>query len=188
MRYLLLCLLSFSLFAQENCQITIDRDDVNVGWVAFKTPSKVGVGGRFRSLGIEKTLKAKSWEELFNSTKFNIDSASTSTKNTGRDAKIVKYFFQPMIGGLNISGGFKYVDNEEVTLVLKMNGIENKIPMAISVKDDTLNAKGVLDVFDFSMKKSLLGINQACYELHEGKTWNDVEINFSMKFKKECKK
>lgn len=184
---LILSILSFSVFAND-CKISVDKSDVSVGWVAFKTPAKVGVGGKFRDLGIPKVLKSDSWEKLFNTTKFSIDSASLHTKNTGRDAKILKYFFQPMIGGLNITGGFEYVDDEEVTLVLKMNGVEQKIPMALTERDSVLSAKGVIDVYDFSLKKSLLGINQACYDLHEGKTWNDVEINFSMKYKKDCKK
>lgn len=183
----LLLLLTVESFAQSDCKISVKADDVNVEWVAYKTPSKVGVGGKFRSLGIPSELSAKNWEELFNATKFSIDSASLHTRNTGRDAKILKYFFQPMLGGLNLTGGFKYVDKDKIILNLKMNGIEQNIPMSVSENENSLDAKGVLDIYDFSMKKSLLGINQACYELHEGKTWNDVDIKFSMKFTKTCK-
>jgi hypothetical protein len=181
-----LSLVSLMVPVHAACTYTINKDDVNVNWKAFKTPAKVGVGGRFRELGIPKVIKADSVEKIFNNTKFNIDSASTATRNSGRDAKIVKFFFQPMLGGLNITGGFKYVDEEEVTLIVKMNSVEVKVPMKLTDKDNILTGTGVLDLYDFSMKKNLLGINQACYELHEGKTWNDVEIGFIMKYSKKC--
>lgn len=171
----------------KDCEYVVNKNDVQVNWTAFKTPSKVGVGGQFRDLGISDTLKGKGLKELFNTTKFNIDSASTYTRNSGRDAKIVKYFFQPMMGGLDITGGFEYVNESTLDLRIKMNGVEQKVPLKITDKDSTITAKGIIDVYDFSLKKSLMGINKACFDLHQGKTWNDVEIGFTLKYEKKCK-
>lgn len=177
--------LSASSFAKE-CKIVINKNDVLVNWTAFKTPAKVGVGGQFRNLGIPETISASNFKEIFNTTNFNIDSASVYTRNSGRDAKIVKYFFQPMMGGLDIKGSFQYESEESLTLKIKMNGVEQKVPLKLTTTENSVEAKGILDVFDFSMKKSLTGINQACFDLHQGKTWNDVEIGFSFKYTKNC--
>jgi hypothetical protein len=177
---------SLTSFAKD-CKYTVKGNNVEVSWTAFKTPSKVGVGGQFRELGLPEIIEASSLEELFNKTAFNIDSASVYTRNSGRDAKIVKYFFQPMMGGLNITGGFQYESQENISLKLKMNSVEQKIPMKITQTDNNIKGEGIIDVFDFSLKKSLMGINKACFDLHQGKTWNDVEIAFSFKFNKKCK-
>lgn len=170
----------------KNCKYIVDPSDVQVSWTAFKTPAKLGVGGQFRELGLPKSIEASSLEELFNKTTFNIDSASVYTRNSARDAKIVKFFFQPMMGGLNITGGFQYQSEEKVTLKLKMNSVQQKVPMKITQTGNSIKAEGIIDVFDFSLKKSLSGINKACFDLHQGKTWNDVEIAFAFNYEKKC--
>jgi hypothetical protein len=60
-----------------------------------------------------------------------------------------------------------------------MNKITKKVPMKYSYSDSVFSAKGVIDVFDFSANKALSSINKACFDAHQGKTWNDVTIAFS---------
>ena len=60
-----------------------------------------------------------------------------------------------------------------------MNGMHQTVPMTFHYEKGVLQAEGVIDLFDFSANKALSAINKACYDLHEGKTWNDVVIGFS---------
>lgn len=179
----------FSLFVSASfsaCKYEIEAKGVDVIWTAFKTPKKVGVKGEFKELGIKKEYKGESLESIFTGVKFDIDTSSTWTRNAGRDAKIVKYFFQPMIGGLSIKGSITEFDEDEMVLKLKMNKVEQVVPMSVKVDDKKVVANGVIDVLDFSLANSLKGINQACYDLHQGKTWNDVEIQLVAYYEKDC--
>jgi len=73
---------------------------------------------------------------------------------------------------------------KDVLLVdITMNSISLKIPMRYSVVNDKVSASGTIDLADFSMLKSLKSINKACYALHQGKTWQDVDISFEIKLK-----
>lgn len=175
------------VFAAEECTYKIDSENVQVSWTAFKTPKKIGVGGSFTKLGIANEYQGNTLAEALKTVKFSIDTNSVSTKNDDRDAKIVKFFFKAMKKGMNITGSIKDYSQKTIMLNLKMNGVTKEVPLIVDLKDDQIKADGVIDLFDFSMKKSLTGINKACLELHEGKTWNDVSISLQAKFSKACK-
>ena len=61
-----------------------------------------------------------------------------------------------------------------------VNGQELTIPMAFSLENSVINAKGTIDLFDFKAGDALASINKSCYDLHQGKTWNDVSISFTL--------
>lgn len=184
MRILLfLSLLSLGSFAQ--C-FSFNSADVEVKWVAFKTPSKVGVPGWFKSLGLKDFYTGKSYEEVLSGLTFNIDPSSTYTKNTDRDAKIVNFFFGKMVKD-KISGKIIKATDTEILIELNMNGVVKEVPLALTKKKNTLIATGVMDVYDFNLQDSLKGINKACEQLHLGKTWNDVELELRIKYSKSCR-
>lgn len=178
-------LLSTSLFA-ENCTYSIKASDLNLSWKAFKTPLKIGVGGKFNQLGV-KDQSASSLRDLVEGIKFDIDTNSTDTGNPDRDKKIVKFFFQNMDESSNITGETLILKKKVLTVRIKMNKFERDIPLNFTKTDNSFEAKGVIDVFDFGLNKSLAGINKACEALHEGKTWSDVEVVLSAKYSKSCK-
>ncbi len=57
------------------------------------------------------------------------------------------------------------------------------VPMNIDIKMEYLKLKGLIDLPDFNGTNALNSINRSCYDLHKGKTWNDVEIEFSTTIK-----
>ena len=67
-----------------------------------------------------------------------------------------------------------------------MNGVTKTIPMKLDFDDDEIEAEGHIDLADFNMLPSLSSITKACYDLHKGKTWQDVEIKFELKTRKHC--
>jgi hypothetical protein len=60
--------------------------------------------------------------------------------------------------------------------------------MKYSFSNGKLRAAGVIDLIDFKAENALTSINTACYDLHQGKTWSDVNIGFTMDVKATCSK
>lgn len=170
-----------------DCKYSASADDIGLKWTAFKTPLKAGVSGTFKDLGITKGIKGESVGSLLAGIDFKINSASVNTKNGGRDATIIKNFFQVMQGGLFISGTTLQYSKKVLKVAIKMNNQNQIVPLKVDVQDDKIVANGVIDLFDFSMKRALGKLNQVCSELHEGKTWNDVLVELTVKYKKSCK-
>ncbi len=178
-------LLSFSLLA--DCTYTIGKEDITANWTAFKTPSKVGVGGRFRELGLKKEkFTSKNLKTTIKGLTFNINAKSVWTRNASRDAKLIKYFFSEMKNNSLITGFVKEYDDEDLLLHINLNGITKDVPMKVSLTDSIMSAKGTIDVFDFALSSNLSAINKACDTLHKGKTWNDVDLELKINFSKSC--
>lgn len=66
---------------------------------------------------------------------------------------------------------------------ITMNDKSLNIPMNYTANDGVITAKGTIDLADFAMIPSLKSINKACYDLHQGKTWQDVDIAFTLNYK-----
>ena len=175
----LLC--SMSLFAGE-CSYT--AKSIAVDWKAYKTPLKLGVGGSFDSVQLQ-TLQADSLQSLLSSAKITIDTSSINSKNRARDTKLVKFFFDIQKVD-TIEASVLTLKNNIVTVAITMNNITKEIPMKQHIKDTTIFADGYLDLADFHMLPALSSINKAYYDLHKGKTWQDISIAFSLEAKETC--
>lgn len=175
-------LLASSLLADCEYQ----KESTKVNWKAFKTYEKAGVAGSFDQASF-MILKSPSLERLLASSDVIIETKSVNTGNPGRDATINAAFFQAQNVKL-IVAKTKSAANGKALIDLSMNGVTKTIPMSYTISDDdTINAKGIIDLGDFGMLPSLQSINKACFDLHAGKTWQDVEIGFEIKTKKTCK-
>lgn len=184
--FFIILILSFNALSEE-CNYKINSNDIKLVWTAFKTPLKKGVPGTFDDYGIQKEFSGKSLKDLLTSVKFNINTSSVNTNNKSRDAKIAKFFFGNMAGD-KISGKFISYSKKVLTVELSMNGVTKEVPMSVTIDKENFEAKGFIDVLDFSLAKSLAGINRACLELHQGKTWSDVVLELSAKLLKSCDK
>ena len=67
-----------------------------------------------------------------------------------------------------------------VNVAITMNSITQEIPMRYLYKKGLIKAVGYIDLFDFNATNALREINDACFDLHAGKTWNDVVISFEL--------
>jgi len=194
MRKTLLSIALITTLSQANCLLT-QADDINVSWRAFKTLSKIGVGGVFTDIKYTPNKKqGKNFQELFVGSKVLINTSKIDTKNPQRDKTIVENFFNKLKGG-KIEGVIKSIQRDKATkdekikhsgvVVVEISMNENNltVPMRYKYKDGVFKAKGVIDIFDFNGTNALKSINKSCYDLHKGKTWNDVEIEFSTTIK-----
>jgi len=171
------------------CLLT-QADDINVTWKAYKTLAKLGVGGQFTSVKYTPNKKeGKNFKELFVGSKVSIDISKINTKNEGRDKTLVSEFFGKL-KGKTIDGVIKDIKADKpvngkrvyhgvVSISITMNGKTLVIPMRYNYKNENFKATGTIDLFDFEAKDALSSINKSCFDLHKGKTWNDVTIGFS---------
>jgi hypothetical protein len=194
----MILVVSFVNASQKNrghCELS-QIGKIGVNWSAYKTPAKLLVGGTFDDVTYRSVAKSGvNFREIFVGSTLSINTTSVNSKNSGRDAKLVKFFFKNMnntnikakitdmksnkrVKGKPKSGTF-FVD-------ISMNGITKNVPLNFSYFDGKLHAEGYIDILDFGASKALSSINKACYELHQGKTWSDVKISFDTAIKALC--
>ena len=171
------------------CLLT-QSDDINVTWKAYKTLAKLGVAGQFTDVNyISNKKKGKNFAELFIGSKVSIDISKIDTKNEGRDKTLVSEFFGKL-KGKTIDGVIKDIKADKpvngkivyhgvVSVSITMNSKTLLIPMRYNYKNSIFKATATIDLFDFEAKDALSSINKSCYDLHKGKTWNDVTIGFT---------
>lgn len=169
----------------KGCSLVVKKEDIEVSWVAFKTPSKIGVTGYFRDIGVENDLVGTSLENLFSSINFNIDSESVDLNDALKNTNMKEAFFR-LMSNQYMFGSFDYLSDNNVNLNVNMNNVERIVPMDLTLTEKEIIGHGIIDVYDFALGDSLLGINTRCYDYHAGKTWSDVEIKFNVKYSVVC--
>lgn len=191
MKIKFLTLFSLLLFVNLNLFATICKSNkgIKVNWTAFKTPYKSGVNGAFENVDLKLTnTTAKDLSSLLIGSTVKIKNTNVFTKNKARDNKLENFFFNKMRGEIRaIITAIETEDDNKGKLFIKvtMNNETKIIPMTYTHKKDSFFAKGFLDILDFSANNALKSINKACFDLHQGKTWSDVNISFELDIK--CK-
>ncbi len=188
MKSLILVFIATLALAQE-CHLENDGK-IALGWTAYKTPAKAGVKGTFLAVDSNITKQADSVATMLNGTRVFVQLKSADSGNAGRDAKLVQFFFNLMEGQtaradvISVTG-----DDVEgvVNVALLMNGITMQVPMKYRVTEGVLEADGVIDLGDFKALEALKSITTACYDLHQGKTWQDVAVRFSFNLNRVCR-
>lgn len=181
--------------AQKGSCILSQDGGVVVSWEAYKTPAKVGVGGIFDKVTYTAVApKGDNFREILVGSSVVIETASVNSKHEGRDELLAKSFFA-LMSDAQIKAKIVDIKTDkrmrgkpktgELSVEISMNGVTKTVPMKYVFDNGDFNAKGSIDLIDFSANAALEGINKACYDLHEGKTWSDVAISFSTKIKFE---
>jgi polyisoprenoid-binding protein YceI len=182
MKTILLSLLGAGALFAGQCHY--EAKNVEIDWKAYKTPLKIGVSGTFDKV-LVKAKNRDSKEAFFHSANITIDTSSINSKNSARDAKLVGSFFEVQ-DVKEIKAEVVQLKKDTLTVAITMNSITKDIPLKVDLEDDELEAKGYIDLADFQMLPSLKSINQACFDLHKGKTWQDVAIEIDLSLKKVC--
>lgn len=156
-----------------------------VSWKAFKTYEKLGVAGTFNTVAFKSQTSA-SIDALLASQTISIDTNSINSGNAGRDTTLVNTFFTVQKAN-SIKAKIISAKENKASVEITMNNVTKTIPMTYSVTENKIIGNGVIDLGDFGMLPSLSSINKACYDLHSGKTWQDIEIRFETAYTAECK-
>ncbi len=181
--------LSLSSFAATDvCSVSYQPEGSKLSWTAFKMPAKVGVNGQFTRFTVNST-KANNVDALLANATFNVDTASVSTNDKGRDTKIFQFFFKKMAKGTSITGKVVKVNASDVEVDFTLNGTTKKVTLTKKYDEakNTVTLNGSINVLDFGMKSNLDSLTKACEVLHEGVTWPDVNIELVASVPKSCK-
>lgn len=187
-------LLTSSLFGACEYQ---QKGDIIVGFKAFKTPLKIGVGGEFNSVEYINTNKSASdLQTLLRGSKVSINTSSVDSANPARDKKLVDFFFKKMVQQsitakitdlkVDKSDGKSKAMTGVVSVEIKMNNITRPAELKFNYDKGVFQADGFIDLADYKALGALSSINKACYDLHQGKTWSDVEISFNLSIQEDC--
>lgn len=172
----------FSSLLFSECNFSLKNETVE--WQAYKTLAKLGVNGKFDVIDMY-SHNDKSIESLLSSTSLKIDTLSVNSNNKDRDKTLIKSFFKVQNVD-TIDAKVLSVDKDNVEVEITLNKVTKTIPMKLVNNSKNIELKGVIDLADFDMLKSLSSINKACYDLHKGKTWQDVAISFKADIAKDC--
>ncbi len=165
-------------------ECTYYSENAKVTWKAFKTYDKIGVGGTFND-AVFSPKSSKTVEEFLTNSHITIQTATVNSGNAGRDATLVSSFFKVQNIDV-ITAKITSAKDSKAQVEITMNGVTKTIPMSYTVQEGKIVGKGVIDLSDFTMLKSLQAINTTCFNLHGGKTWQDVEIGFEIPVANNC--
>jgi len=181
------------LTAPKTGCILSQEGKVTVSWKAYKTPSKLGVGGVFNEVAYTAVkAEGKNFKEILVGSSVVVDTSSVNSKNEGRDLKLVNSFFKLMGDGKITAKIVDMTSNKRVkreprtgtlTVDISMNGVTKSVPMSYKYDKGLMKSEGFIDILDFSGSDALVSINKACFDLHKGKTWSDVAIGFELNIK-----
>jgi len=167
----------------------IDASKAIVKWTAFKTPEKVAVSGSFNDVKFKfgKPNKNQTVESQLDGATAVIDINKIELNDEGKNETVKTHFFGSFAKKDAIKVTFKEVyegkDKGTILANVRMNGKTAKVPMQYEVTQDKITAKGIIDMSEFALESARANLQKACYELHEGFTWSQVEIGFEAPIK-----
>jgi hypothetical protein len=170
----LFLMMSLAVFGYE-------ATSINIEFTAFKTPAKIGVKGGFDTIELSGKKNAETIEQMLEGLSATIETKSVNSGNQERDQKLVNAFFHVQFNH-KIKAKIVSVQGNSLVAEIMMNQKSVQVPMHYTVNEKSVSAEGYIDLWDFDMLPSLRSINKACYDLHSGKTWQDVIVTFTLEF------
>ncbi|MFV0531226.1 MAG: YceI family protein [Flavobacteriales bacterium] len=156
-----------------------DSTKVKLTFTAYKLPGekRTGVNGTFKTINVAGAKESDKAEEVLSDTTFSIPTASLFTKDEDRDKKLIEFFFNKLVNTADITGSFGKFEGGQVPVTLKLNDKEVTKNFQYQILDRKLTLSGKIDIVeDFTASEALNSVNEACKDLHEGKTWSDVDL------------
>ena len=180
-RILLASLLSItlvsSLYAYEL------NGELGVKWIGFKTEKKLPVSGTFNSIKLD-IKSSENLSDFLKSSNVVIQTNSIESKDTVRNNNMTSTLFA-LASAEVIEVNISDVNEDEKTLILNvnMNEVTNTGRMDYTIENRKIVASGGIDILDFSMQKSYLAFAKKCADLHENKSFSEVDIEFTIPYK-----
>jgi len=169
------------------CLYSFDESATKVFWAAYKTDDKLKVVGQFKELKTDRTeQKFSSLEELVNGVNFSINTASSASGDEIRDLSLKDYFFQLFTENFEINGSLTEMNEESITATINLFGTIKNIKLTYSADEEVLKMKGTLSLEEFGALKAYNSIHEKCFDLHKGKTWDDVDVIIEVPILKDC--
>ena len=177
-------LFSLGLIFMFVCANAYELDgNLGVKWTGYKTAQKVAVSGTFKEINLQIESN-DNLEQFLKSANVQINTLSFDSGLDVRNKSIVSTLFS-LKSSEKITGSISNVDVNKKTLVLKltMNGVTKNVLMSYDIKDNKIVANGQIDVLDYNMQESFAKFAKACFDLHKGKSYSEVDIEFTLPYK-----
>tara|TARA_B100000780_G_C21030899_1_gene413350 strand:+ start:368 stop:994 length:627 start_codon:yes stop_codon:yes gene_type:complete len=169
--------LSKIIKAQEEVLYSFDETRTKVFWAGYKTEDKLKVIGQFKELTTDRSdQQFSSIEELVNGINFSINSASSISGDEIRDLSLNDYFFKFFTDNFEITGVLGAMTETSITATINMLGVAKEMVLSYSLSDKVLKMKGTLSLEEFGAIKAYNSIHKKCFDLHKGKTWDEVNV------------
>ena len=179
-------------YASGGC-VLVQSGDMNVTWKAYKTLENVEVKGVFTSVNYVPIAKeGKNFRELLVGSMVQIDTTKIDTGDLQMDDTIVKMCLKKL-QATSIKAKImsmkadKRIKGKPYKGVLDMSITINEktlvTPMQYVYEKEIFVVKGSIALFDFLGKEALANIDKSCYDIHKGKTWHDLNIEFATHIK-----
>jgi len=173
---------------EKDCFYSFDEAATKVFWAAYKTEDKLKVVGQFKDLKTDRAdQKFSSLEALVNGINFSINSASSASGDEIRDLSLKDYFFQLFTENFEINGSLAEMSEGVVVAGIDVFGVQKNIKLTYSLEEEMLKMKGTLSLQEIGAVKAYNSIHQKCFDLHKGKTWDDVDVIIEVPILKDCK-
>lgn len=156
--------------------------DIDFQWTAFKTAERVGVKGTFDEIDVVSYTKdgANAIEKISNS-KIHLIGGSVNTDDPARDHTIKTFFFDHLGGPIKASFGTLADGIAPVTL--EMNDYEVEKKFTYEASENEITIKGSIDIIqDFRGQTAYDSLHEQCFDLHEGVTGTDVDVQVTVSF------
>lgn len=175
--------MTFGILSGFMFATSLDTAGAKVKWTAFKTTDKVAVSGTFDDIQYKFGKGHASIKEILEGATAILTPSKVNLNDALKNKNVREYFFAKFKTRDDIKVTFKKViegkDKGTIFATIKMNGKIVKVPMQYEIKDNFLEAKGVIDLAEFYVTDALNSLTQAVKNLHGGLTWTQVEIQFS---------
>lgn len=177
----------------EVCTYTVDQENVEVLWTAYKYNQKTGVKGSFATFSISGNQPAQEPEGTLDGAIIDIKTVSIDSGDPTRDPKILEHFFGSFEDGENIHAEVLTVDREKSSLLVSitMNGKSVEAEAPYTMSEGQIEAKMEINVNDWAAEAGLSALNVACEDLHKGSDgesilWPDVSLIVTVPLTKAC--
>lgn len=166
---------------EKTFKYSLKKAENLVSFIAYKTTDKVPVKGVFKKLEITKAGEGNTIKEALNGAEFKVPVSSIETKDSGRNFKIQKFFFQVMADTYGLTGKLNITDASNGVVAFTMNAITKELPFTYTIVENVFIMETTLDINNWNGQEAVTSLNAACKDLHKGadgvsKTWNDVAI------------
>lgn len=173
----------FFLFTFVSANAYELNGDLKVKWTGYKTEKKVPVSGTFNEIKLE-ILKNENFGDFLKSAKVKINTLTFDSGLEVRNKSIISTLFS-LKSSEEIRGIITKVNTSNKTLVLNltMNDVKKDVVLNYELENGNIVAKGLIDILDYSMNESFAKFAKECFDLHAGKSYSEVNIEFTLPFK-----
>jgi len=167
-------------------KLDMTAENTEVNWIGYKTNEKTPVSGSFSEFSSDRENQSfNSIDNLVDGLNFSISSLSSSSGDSTRDLNLKDHFFKYLTDNFEIEGTLGRPINDSIDVSFKILGQNKTVRFAYSTyvttskySNQIIQIRGTIDLLNqFEAIKAYDLIHEKCFDLHRGKTWQEVDVD-----------